>query len=155
MGVPFLSSFLSLSLSRSSFHSSDAVSVYVPSGDLARPPISTQLSLARILLELDLHSYALEVLRGVREEDDEDVEAAYLEGWAWFLRGEKMEQEGAASGNKGKAPVKAGDAEEADEPTTKQECWEEARESLTMCEIVSGPSRSPVGIWSWNQGGTG
>ena len=81
----------------------------------------------------------------MREEDEEDVEAAYLEGWAWFLWGEEVElmAQAEAKGEK-KQSWNGGveGAEEDEEVLEKRECWEEARESLSVCEIVSSPDRS-------------
>lgn len=95
--------------------------------------------MVRLMVELGLQKQALEVLAGVREEDDEDVEGAYLEGWVWYLRG---------SGEL--ASVFKGDEKEFEglEPREEEgpggemsqmECWEESRESLTVCALVSFP----------------
>lgn len=95
------------------------------------PPLPTRLALTRLQLELELYTEALEVLRGIREEDEEDVEGAYLEGWAWYLRGEKAGEAGLLESSS--------DLAEGEEAVPgKKECWEEARESLSVCEIVSG-----------------
>jgi hypothetical protein len=116
-------------------------------GSLALPPSATRLAVARLMAELGLGRQALEVLGGVRDEDDEDVEAAYLEGWIWYLRGsgelpaifsgDEAEMEGL------RLPPPA-EGEEVEPEPTKVECWEEARESLTVCVLVRVHCCSPA-----------
>lgn len=55
------------------------------------PGLPVRLTFARLLLEHHLHLEALDILSTVREEDSLEVEGAYLEGWAYHLRGEAVE----------------------------------------------------------------
>ncbi|KAL7416715.1 hypothetical protein BDY24DRAFT_378030 [Mrakia frigida] len=113
-------------------------------GDPLIPALPTRLSLTRILLELQKYAFAIELLRGIREEDEEEVEAAYLEGWAWFLWGEEVALLASAEGTEKKEPRPAGvDVGEGDEVPEKKECWEEARESLSVCEVLHRAQNHP------------
>lgn len=58
--------------------------------DPSLPSLPARLNLARQLLEHSLHLEALDTITTAREEDELNVEAAYLEGWAWFLRAEAI-----------------------------------------------------------------
>ncbi|CDZ96219.1 Tetratricopeptide TPR1 [Phaffia rhodozyma] len=110
-------------------------------GDPLIPSIQTRLSLARLLLEYHRFSEATTLLRGVLDEDDEDVEAAYLEGWAWFLRGEQIEdtEEEVVGKGKGKEVGSEGDEDEL----SKVDCWEEAREILSVCQVLHQSQNYP------------
>ena len=63
-------------------------------GDLRRiddskvPPIPVRLSLVKLFLELSLFNPALLTLQGIMASDDQEVEAWYLEGWAFYLMAE-------------------------------------------------------------------
>ncbi|KAK4058104.1 hypothetical protein OIO90_000843 [Microbotryomycetes sp. JL221] len=57
--------------------------------DPAFPPASARLTLAKILIELELYESALEILNVLEQEDDEDQEMWYLSGWAWNLLGQQ------------------------------------------------------------------
>jgi hypothetical protein len=74
------------------------------------PPYSTRLGMAHLLLELSLHSSALEILQRLENEDDEDGGIWYLSGWAWWLLGEER-----------------ADVESTGEEESKAECWSESR----------------------------
>lgn len=74
------------------------------------PPYHTRLALARLFLELSLHSNALEILQRLENEDDEDGEIWYLSGWAWWLLGEEREEN-----------------ESTPEEESRGECWSEAK----------------------------
>ncbi|KAF8514554.1 hypothetical protein BU17DRAFT_52517 [Hysterangium stoloniferum] len=52
------------------------------------PSLPVRMSLARLFLELSLYSNALAILSGVLAVDDQEVEAWYLEGWAFYLMAE-------------------------------------------------------------------
>lgn len=53
--------------------------------DAAVPDFATKISLARLLMEAELESEAMEVLHRLIQEDDESVEAWYLGGWCQHL----------------------------------------------------------------------
>ncbi len=73
------------------------------------------------------------MIETVRNEDEMDVEGAYLEGWCWYLRGEAI----------GSAGDGVGEAEKVEgEELTKEECWTEAIGSLLECQNVSRLSLS-------------
>jgi hypothetical protein len=46
------------------------------------------LSLVKLFLELSLFNPALLTLQGIMASDDQEVEAWYLEGWAFYLMAE-------------------------------------------------------------------
>jgi hypothetical protein len=52
------------------------------------------LSLTRIFLELALYEGALEILQVVFAQDDEEVEAWYLQGWCFVLMAEQVKEGG-------------------------------------------------------------
>ncbi|USW48014.1 Putative tetratricopeptide-like helical domain superfamily [Septoria linicola] len=66
--------------------------------DPAVPDFPTKVSLARLLMEADLESEAMEVLHRLIQEDDQSVEAWYLGGWCQYLLAERT-QANAGAGN--------------------------------------------------------
>ena len=52
------------------------------------PSIPVRLSLVKLFLELSLFDQALLTLQGIMASDDQEVEAWYLEGWAFYLMAE-------------------------------------------------------------------
>lgn len=52
------------------------------------PSIPVRLSLVKLFLELSLFNPALLTLQGIMASDDQEVEAWYLEGWAFYLMAE-------------------------------------------------------------------
>jgi tetratricopeptide (TPR) repeat protein len=54
------------------------------------PDFPTRVSLARLLMEADMDTEALEVLERLVSEDDTSVEVWYLGGWGLYLMGEKQ-----------------------------------------------------------------
>ncbi len=103
--------------------------------ELDFPPIPTRHLLSRSLLEHDLYTSALRVIDTIRNEDELDVEGCYLEGWAWYCRGEALGAEGDEA-EKVKQDSKIHDDELGDE-LSKELCWVEALASLTECRAVS------------------
>ncbi|KAG9094056.1 hypothetical protein FS749_013211 [Ceratobasidium sp. UAMH 11750] len=109
----------------------------LPPGDPKIPGGETRLQLAKLMLELGGNGDALEVIAGVVAEDDQDVEAWYLEGWClWGMAervkaGEKLGGEDEGKG-KGKAEVLDDDSGELG--------WEElardARDCLETCKML-------------------
>lgn len=89
--------------------------------DLELPPIQTRGLLARLLLEHEDYTLALRMVETIRNEDDEDVEGCYLEGWGWYCRGKALEE---ASKEKDDAGV------------TMDECYVEALSALLECQSV-------------------
>ena len=57
--------------------------------DEARPDFATRVSLARLLMEVEVELEALRVLDGLIREDDESVECWYLGGWGRVLLSQK------------------------------------------------------------------
>ncbi|KAK4054832.1 hypothetical protein OIV83_000756 [Microbotryomycetes sp. JL201] len=86
--------------------------------DPAFPPASARLTLAKILIELELYESALEVLNLLEQEDDEDQEMWYLSGWAWHLLGESRA---------GTSSEATSDEDEDERPETQAECWSESK----------------------------
>ncbi|KAL8863106.1 MAG: hypothetical protein Q9178_000480 [Gyalolechia marmorata] len=72
----------------------------LPSGDEGVPDFPTRISLARLLMEVEMENDAMEVLERLIEEDDTSVEAWYLGGWCAYLAAErsKASQKSAISG---------------------------------------------------------
>ena len=60
--------------------------------DTAVPDFSTRISLARLLMEVEMEEEALEVVERLVGEDDQSIEAWYLGGWCLYLLGQKKEQ---------------------------------------------------------------
>lgn len=52
------------------------------------PSIPVRLSLVKLFLEVSLFNPALLTLQGIMASDDQEVEAWYLEGWAFYLMAE-------------------------------------------------------------------
>ncbi|KAL8847710.1 MAG: hypothetical protein Q9221_007271 [Calogaya cf. arnoldii] len=73
----------------------------LPSGNEGVPDFPTRISLARLLMEVEMENDAMEVLERLIEEDDTSVEAWYLGGWCAYLTAERSKalQESAANGS--------------------------------------------------------
>lgn len=99
------------------------------------PTIPTRHLLTRLLLEHHQYVQALRVNDSVRREDELEVEGCYLEGWAWYCRGEAIEA-GDEDGAKETLP-------EEDALPSKNECWTEALSSFIECQSVGVFARSP------------
>jgi tetratricopeptide (TPR) repeat protein len=61
----------------------------LPPEDTGVPDFPTRISLARLLMEVEMEEEALEVVERLVTEDDQSVEAWYLGGWCLYLLGEK------------------------------------------------------------------
>ncbi|KAK3179076.1 hypothetical protein OEA41_001215 [Lepraria neglecta] len=61
----------------------------LPPEDTGVPDFPTRISLARLLMEVEMGEEALEVVERLVTEDDQSVEAWYLGGWCLYLLGEK------------------------------------------------------------------
>ena len=72
----------------------------LPSGNEGVPDFPTRISLARLLMEVEMENDAMEVLERLVEEDDTSVEAWYLGGWCAYLTAERSRasQKSATSG---------------------------------------------------------
>lgn len=69
----------------------DSISLWkdLPPEDTGVPGFPTRISLARLLMEVEMEEEALEVVERLVAEDDQSVEAWYLGGWCLYLLGEK------------------------------------------------------------------
>ena len=69
----------------------DSISLWkdLPPEDTSVPDFPTRISLARLLMEVELEEEALEVVERLVSEDDQSVESWYLGGWCLYLLGEK------------------------------------------------------------------
>lgn len=65
--------------------------------DPAVPPFPTRVSLARLLIEVDMEKQAMEVTERLIDEDDRSVEVLYLGGYARYISGEKLKNQGRPS----------------------------------------------------------
>ncbi|KAI6780166.1 uncharacterized protein J7T54_000072 [Emericellopsis cladophorae] len=88
--------------------------------DPAVPEFPERISLARLLLEVEMEEEALRVIQRLTSDDDQSVEAWYLGGWCLFIIGEKMRD--------GKHDARANG--EADEWKS---VWTSSRQWLAMC----------------------
>ena len=66
------------------------------------PDFPTRISLARLLMEVDIEESAIEVLERLVGEDDRSVEAWYLGGWCLYLLGSKSRSGGIENHEDGK-----------------------------------------------------
>ncbi|KAF3007214.1 hypothetical protein E8E14_007372 [Neopestalotiopsis sp. 37M] len=66
----------------------------LPTSDPAVPDFPSRVSLARLLMEVEMEQDALEVLERLIGEDDHSVEVWYLGGWSLFVLGDKQKSEG-------------------------------------------------------------
>ncbi len=62
----------------------------LPPDDEHVPDFPARVSLARLLLEVEMEEEALEVLERLVGEDDESVEVWYLGGWGLYIMGDKL-----------------------------------------------------------------
>ncbi|SPN97134.1 related to TPR domain protein [Cephalotrichum gorgonifer] len=85
----------------------------LPEGDIRVPAFPTRVSLARLLMEVEMEDEAMWVLERLLSEDDESVETWYLGGWCQYIQGTK---------------AKGGPEDE-----TKEEAWRASRYWLNHC----------------------
>lgn len=62
----------------------------LPPDDVMVPDFPTRISLARLLMEVQMEAQAMEVLERLVAEDDQSVEAWYLGGWCQVLLAERL-----------------------------------------------------------------
>jgi hypothetical protein len=62
---------------------------HLPADDVSIPDFSTRISLARLLLEVEMEAEAVDVVEQLVQEDDQSVEALYLGAWSRHLLYEK------------------------------------------------------------------
>ena len=109
--------------------------------DAAVPDFPTRISLARLLMEVEMEEEALGVVERLVQEDDGSVEAWYLGGWCLYLLGMKQrkkrdERNGAAVGD-AMEDVNGHDEDEEDLLTqTMVSSREWLRQSLKLYELV-------------------
>jgi tetratricopeptide (TPR) repeat protein len=75
----------------------------LPPENTVVPDFPSRVSLARLLMEADMDSEAIEVLERLVGEDDSSVEVWYLGGWGLYIMGEKQKN--------GEAKVENGDGD--------------------------------------------
>jgi tetratricopeptide (TPR) repeat protein len=85
------------------------------------PDFPTRISLARLLLEVELEDDALTVLERLVADDDQSVEAWYLGGWCLYILGEKLRGSG------------EGQAANGDDAEDWKSTWVSARKWLSRC----------------------
>ena len=64
----------------------------LPPEDARIPDFASRVSLARLLMEVQMETEALAVLDRMVLEDDQSVETWYLGGWCQYLLGKKMQE---------------------------------------------------------------
>ncbi len=62
---------------------------HLPNDDVNIPDFATRISLARLLLEVEMEPDAIEVVDQLVQEDDQSVEALYLGAWSRYLLSQK------------------------------------------------------------------
>ena len=102
--------------------------------DSSVPPIPTRLALAKLFIEVGMFRDALGVLNGVMANDDQEVEAWYLEGWCFFLMAEEAKMGG--------VKVK----EKVDEIPW-EDLAKDARDCLETCQMVRNLSEFILLTW--------
>ncbi|KAK8844102.1 hypothetical protein IAR55_006896 [Kwoniella newhampshirensis] len=109
--------------------------------DDSLPALPARLALSRLLLEHSQHLEALDILSTVREEDSLNVEGAYLEGWALYLRAGAIVENPSlltvTSNTKAASAVddkqEGVEEEEEETPMSAEECLSESMRSLIEC----------------------
>lgn len=69
----------------------------LPTEDPSVPDYPTRVSLARLLMEVEMEQEAIEVLERLVGEDDHSVEVWYLGGWGLYVMGEKQKAQKSTS----------------------------------------------------------
>ncbi|WWC63992.1 uncharacterized protein I303_106598 [Kwoniella dejecticola CBS 10117] len=111
------------------------------------PALPVRLALSRLLLEHNQHLEALDIISTVREEDTLNIEGAYLEGWAFYLRAEAIKENPALLIAVPVSTVVEG--EEPEEPMSAEECLSESMRSLIECaRLYEDQSYEDEGIGS-------
>lgn len=109
----------------------------LPAGDLRIPDGETRLQLAKLMLELGSNGDALEVIAGVVAEDDQDVEAWYLEGWClWGMSEQVKAGERLGEEDEGKGKGKQESIEDDSSELGWEELARDARDCLETCKMV-------------------
>ncbi|KAF8423413.1 TPR domain protein [Tirmania nivea] len=115
---------------------------YTPSnegGSHTIPPYATRMATTRLLMETELYDLALEVLDGLREEDDQVVDLWYLGGWGLYCKGERVREDEVKSKGKEKEIALSKPPTEEDEDEDWQSLWAESRQWLNVCAKVTCP----------------
>ncbi|KAJ1300064.1 hypothetical protein OPQ81_002546 [Rhizoctonia solani] len=113
----------------------------LPPGDTRIPEGETRLQLAKLMLELGLNGDALEIIAGVVAEDDQDVEAWYLEGWCLWGMAERVKAgERLEDGTKEKGKEKQ---EVSDDELGWEELARDARDCLETCKMLHVGQQHP------------
>ncbi|TFK95488.1 hypothetical protein BDV98DRAFT_608921 [Pterulicium gracile] len=104
------------------------------------PPIPTRLAMTRYFLELGRYTEALEVIQSIMGEDDEEVEAWYLEGWCFWLMAEKaLEAGGALKVDDGTGFAEGKEGEKIEW----KDLARDARDCLDTCEMMFLATKHP------------
>ncbi|CAO1604919.1 hypothetical protein XANCAGTX0491_008459 [Xanthoria calcicola] len=103
----------------------------LPASNEAVPDFPTRISLARLLMEVDMEKDAMEVLERLIEEDDTSVEAWYLGGWCAYLTAERAKAIQKSATNSGDISS----AKSLDYEASLMLCREWLRTSLRLYEM--------------------
>ncbi|RPB25059.1 hypothetical protein L211DRAFT_836922 [Terfezia boudieri ATCC MYA-4762] len=108
--------------------------LHLEPGSQTIPPYATRIAVARLLMETGLFNLALEVLDGLREEDDQVVDMWYLGGWGLYCKGDKVREEEEKTKGKGIAlKTQSEDEDVREEEENWQSLWAESRQWLNVC----------------------
>jgi tetratricopeptide (TPR) repeat protein len=97
----------------------------LPPEDVRVPDFAARVSLARLLMEVDMTTEAMKVLERLVTNDDTSVEAWYLGGWCRFIQGDKGRE--SSSGSNGTGTDKA-----SEEPGWRA-AWAASQQWLVQC----------------------
>ncbi|KAL8687625.1 MAG: hypothetical protein Q9218_006254 [Villophora microphyllina] len=103
----------------------------LPAGHGSVPDFPIRISLARLLMEVDMQTDAMEVLERLVEEDDTSVEAWYLGGWCQYLAMERSK----AAPTPGAGSAANNDPHESASSAALKSSRAWLRNSLRLCEI--------------------
>ena len=97
----------------------------LPPEDVRVPDFAARVSLARLLMEVDMTTEAMQVLERLVTDDDTSVETWYLGGWCQFIQGEKARGASSSGSN--------GTGRAASEEPAWKAAWAAGRQWLVRC----------------------
>ncbi|KAL9631265.1 MAG: hypothetical protein Q9164_005986 [Protoblastenia rupestris] len=102
----------------------------LPPEDTAVPDFPTRISLARLLMEVELEEEAVEVVERLVNDDDQSVEAWYLGGWCMYLLAGRQSGDSQTNGTANSLP------KEEEQKVALVSSREWLRQSLKLYEML-------------------